>query len=44
MIRSTLGSATANLWNLLLQFLSGGEPEVPSGDDADNRWQIDPNG
>jgi hypothetical protein len=44
MIRSTLRSATADLWNLLLQILSGSGPEVSSDDDGDNRWQIDPNG
>ena len=44
MIRSTFRSATADLWNLLLQILSGGGPEVPSDDDGDNRWQIDPDG
>jgi hypothetical protein len=44
MIRSTLRSATAGLWNLLLQILSGEGPEVSSAEDGDNRWQIDPNG
>jgi hypothetical protein len=44
MIRSALGSATADLWNLLLQILSGNGPEVSSDDDGDNRWQIDPDG
>lgn len=37
-------SATADLWNLLLQILSGDGSEVSSDDDGDNRWQIDPNG
>ena len=41
MIRNTLRSATADLWNLLLQILSG---DGPSDDDGDNRWQIDPDG
>lgn len=32
------------LWNLLLHILSGDGPEISTGDDGDNRWQIDPNG
>lgn len=44
MIGSTLGSATANLWNVLLQILSGNGPVTTSDDGGDNRWQIDPDG